>query len=145
MRTMANRKDNKDGTLCLRIVEVLEEQGPLRTFEIAEWTGCSIKTLVRGGFLNAMMLAGRIHVGQQLSNPGGGAPIKVWAAGEGVNAVYKRVSKQHKLAQRRKYRRLLVERYGTELTNKMIRGRNHGGGLHIVFCGKTVYERRPSA
>lgn len=132
----------KDGSLCKRIEEILQDEGPMDAYRLAEWAGCTYLTLVRGSYLTAMRLAGRIYKHSYRPNPVCGNPIVIWAAGFREDAAYQPVSKEHHKQVRREHAEWLRERYGRAVARKILQGRNSGGADRVVIDGKTIYQRK---
>ena len=76
---------NRDAPGMRRIVETLNRYGHLTYREIAQFSGLSLNTVKNSGFLDALLVQGRIHIGDwRRSSHGPMSPV--YACGPGTAA-----------------------------------------------------------
>ena len=74
---------NRDAPGMRRIVETLNRYGHLTYREIAQFSGLSLNTVKNSGFLDALLVQGRIHIGDwRRSSHGPMSPVYVCGPGD---------------------------------------------------------------
>jgi len=121
-----------------RVVESLQQSGPLSMYAIAESVGIApgyahriLRVLLKTG--------GIIHVSDWIRIGRCGQASSVYAAGPGKDKARPRAQKQATISRRRRQR--LAAQFGPDIANRIQTSRRLGGPERIVVDGITVFER----